>query len=370
MKKVITILGTRPEIIRLSLIIKKIDKFFDHILIHTGQNYDYNLNDIFLDKLNIRKPDYFLGVKAKTLGEQVAKIIQMSENVFQKEKPDALLVLGDTNSSLASICAKRMKIPIFHMEAGNRCFDENVPEEINRKIVDHISDINLPYSENARFNLTREGIHSKTIYVTGSPMAEVFAKNKEKIENSNILLKLKIKKGEYFLASLHREENVDKKTSLQKLMQALEEVAKKYKKPVFLSTHPRTKKNLEKYKIKINQQIKLCQPFGYLDYMHLQKNAFCVLSDSGSILEESAILQFPAIQVRESSERPEGYDEGIVILTGLEKDIILKSIEIVTNQFNQGERFSCPRDYQSTNVSSKVLRLIVGLCKIVQEKRK
>lgn len=368
--KVITIFGTRPEIIRLSCVFAKLDKYLNHIMVHTGQSYDYEMSKIFFKDLEIRRPDYFLGVKAETLGGQIANIIFKSEQVLKKENPDALLVLGDTNSSLASICAKRMKIPIFHMEAGNRCFDENVPEEINRRIVDHISDINLPYSENARLYLIKEGIHPGTIYVTGSPMAEVLVSHRQKIERSSILKKLGISKNKYFIASIHREENVDDKESLKKLIDAFNGVAAEYKLSIFLSTHPRTAKHLKKNKFKISKLIKFHKPFGYPDYIQLQKNAFCVLSDSGTILEEASIIQFPAIQIRNSSERPEGYDEGIAILSGLDKDIILKSIEVVIKQFALGERFGPPRNYQDHNVSSKVLRLIVGLTKIIREKRR
>jgi len=365
-----TIFGTRPEIIRLSCIFAKLDQYLNHIMVHTGQSYDYEMNKIFFKDLRIRKPDYFLGVKAETLGGQIANIIFKSEKVFKKENPDTLLILGDTNSALASIIAKRMKIPIFHMEAGNRCFDENVPEEINRRIVDHISDINLPYSENARLYLIREGIHPGTIYVTGSPMSEVLERHKEQIEQSKILKKLKLLQGKYFVASIHREENIDDEKVLEKLIDSLNGVVAEYKLPIFLSTHPRMAKRLREHKFKTSKLINFHKPFGYFDYVHLQKNAFCVLSDSGTILEEASILQFPAIQVRNSSERPEGYDEGVAILSGLEKDIIFKSIEVVTRQFTLGERFNPPRNYRDTNISSKVLRLIVGLTKIIQKRRR
>lgn len=367
--KVMTIFGTRPEIIRLSRIFAKLDKYVNHIMVHTGQSYDYKMNKIFFDQLKIRKPDYFLGVKAKTLGEQIANIIAKSEKVLKKEMPDAVLILGDTNSALAAIIAKRMRIPVFHMEAGNRCFDENVPEEVNRKIVDHISDINLPYSENARLYLIQEGIHPGTIYVTGSPMAEVLKFFGKAIEKSRILKQLELTKNNYFVASIHREENVEKEESLTKLIDALNAVAETYKIPIVMSTHPRTAKKLNEYKIKASKLINFHDPFGYFDYVKLEQNSFCVLSDSGTIQEESSILGFPAVQVRNSSERPEAFDEGVVILSGLDKDIILQSIEIVTKQFARGEKFNVPRNYQDTNVSSKVLRLIVGLAKIVQKKR-
>ena len=368
--KIMTIFGTRPEIIRLSRIFAKLDQYLNHIMVHTGQSYDYEMNKIFFENLKIRKPDYFLGVKSDSLGGQIANVILKSEKVFKQEKPDALLVLGDTNSSLASICAKRMKIPIFHMEAGNRCFDNNVPEEINRKIVDHISDINLPYSENARLYLIREGIHPGTIYVTGSPMAEVLEHHETEIDQSKILTKLSLSKSKYFVASIHREENIDNKESFEKIITSLNTIVKKYKLPILLSTHPRTAKILNLYKLKVSKLISFHKPFGYFDYIYLQKNAFCVLSDSGTILEESSLLQFPAIQVRNSSERPEAFDEGVSILSGIDKGIILQSIEIVTKQFLLKEKLNIPKNYRDTNVSSKILRLIVGLTKIVQNNRK
>jgi UDP-N-acetylglucosamine 2-epimerase (non-hydrolysing) len=367
--KIMTIFGTRPEIIRLSRVFAKFDQYVNHIMVHTGQSYDYEMNEIFFEQMKIRKPDYFLEVKAETLGGQIANIIAKSEKVLKKEMPDAVLILGDTNSALAAIIAKRMKIPIFHMEAGNRCFDENVPEEVNRKIVDHISDINLPYSENARLYLIQEGIHPGTIYVTGSPIAEVLNFFGKAIDNSDILKQLKLTKNKYFVASIHREENVEKKESLNKLIDALNTVARTYKMPIIISTHPRTANRLKEYNFKVNKLINFHKPFGYLNYVKLEKNAFCVLSDSGTIQEESSILGFPAIQVRNSSERPEAFDEGTLILSGLDKDIILQAIEIITNQFSVGEKFNIPKNYQDTNVSSKVLRLIVGLTKIVKEKR-
>lgn len=367
--KVMTIFGTRPEIIRLSRVFAKLDQYVNHIMVHTGQSYDYEMSKIFFNDLKIRKPDYFLGVKADTLGGQIANIISRSEEVFKKELPDAVLVLGDTNSALAAIIAKRMKIPVFHMEAGNRCFDESVPEEINRRIVDHVSDINLPYSENARLYLVREGIHPGTIFVTGSPIAEVLNHYKKQIDQSKILKRLKLSKGKYFVASLHREENVDNKESLAKLIDALNAVAENFKLPIITSTHPRTAKRLREFKFKTNKLVNFNAPLGYFDYINLQKNSFCVMSDSGTIPEESSILGFPAIQVRNSSERPEALDEGAVILSGLDKDVILQSIGIVTAQYAKREQFNVPRNYLDTNVSSKVLRLVVGLVKIVKKRQ-
>lgn len=367
--KIMTIFGTRPEIIKLSRIFAKFDQYVNHIMVHTGQSYDYEMNKIFFDQLKIRKPDYFLGVKSDTLGEQIANIISKSEKVLLKEMPDAVLIFGDTNSALAVIIAKRLKMPIFHMEAGNRCFDENVPEEINRKIIDHISDINLPLTENARLYLIQEGIHPGTIYVTGSPTAEILDYNKKQIEASKILKELKLSPRKYFVASIHREENVDGFEPLTKLIDSLNAVAETYKMPIIVTTHPRTAKKLEEYRIKGNKLINFHKPFGIFDYIKLQKNAFCVLSDSGTIQEESSILGFSAIQVRNSSERPEAFDEGVLILSGLDKDIILQSIEITVKQYEAGEKFNVPRNYQDKNVSSKVLRLVVGLTKIIQRKR-
>jgi len=367
--KIMTIFGTRPEIIRLSRVFAKFDQYVNHIMVHTGQSYDYEMNQVFFENLKVRKPDYFLEVKSDTLGGQIAKIIERSEEVLKKEMPDAVLILGDTNSALAAIIAKRMKIPIFHMEAGNRSFNENLPEEINRKIVDHISDINLPYSENARLYLMREGVHPGTIFVTGSPMAEIWKAYKNDVQKSKILKKLKLKKGKYFVASIHREENVESRESLTKLIDSLNAVAEIYKMPIIMSTHPRTAKRLEEYKLKANKFVNFHKPMGYFDYNNLQLNAFCVLSDSGTILEESSVMGFPAIQTRVSSERPECFDEGVLILSGLDKDIILQAIEITVKQFAAGERFNIPRNYRDTNISSKVLRLVVGLTRIIQKKR-
>jgi len=283
--KVMTIFGTRPEIIRLSRLFAKLDQYVNHIMIHTGQSYDYEMDKIFFENLKIRQPDYFLEVKSETLGGQIAKIIEKSEEVLKKEMPDAVLILGDTNSSLAAIVAKRMKIPIFHMEAGNRCFDENVPEEINRRIIDHISNINLPYSENARLYLIQEGIYPGTIYVTGSPMAEIWEFYKKDIEQSQILKELNLEKNKYFLASIHREENVESKELLTKLIDALNAVAETYQMPIIMSTHPRTRARLEEYRLKAHELINFHKPLGYFDYNNLQLNAFCVLSDSGTIQE-------------------------------------------------------------------------------------
>lgn len=364
-----TIFGTRPEIIRMSRVFKKLDQFVDHIMVHTGQSFDYEMNQVFFENLDVRKPNYFLDVKSETLGGQIANIIMKSEEVLLKERPDALLLLGDTNSALSTIVAKRMKIPIFHLEAGNRSFDENVPEEINRRIVDHISDLNFPYSENARINLIREGIHPGKMFITGSPLAEILEHHKESITKSNILSTLKLESEKYFLVSIHREENVDSEKQLKTLIEILNGVADNYNFPLIVTTHPRTRKRLDEHKFTPHKLINFCKPFGFFDYITLQKNAFCVLSDSGTIQEESSNLNFPAIQVRNSSERPEAFDEGVTILTGLDKDIVLKSIEVVTKQHAEGVKFNIPLAYKDTNFSSKVLRHIIGLTKITQKRR-
>ncbi len=367
--KIATIFGTRPEIIRLSRVMKKLDEYVEQIMIHTGQSYDYEMNKVFFENLELRKPDYFLEVKADTLGQQIANIIVKSEEVLIKERPDAVLILGDTNSALAAIVAKRMKIPIFHMEAGNRSFDENVPEEINRRIVDHISDINLPYSENARQYLIREGIHPNTIYVTGTPLTEVFQAYKKGIDDSKILKELQLKPKKYFVATIHREENVDAKESFIELIESLNAVAEKYDMPIVMSTHPRTKKRIEEYGIKADERINFHKPFGYFDFNRLQRDAFCVLSDSGSIHEESAAMDFPVIQMRVSSERPEAFDEGVAILCGRGKDAVLRAIDVTVGEREKGVKMNVPRNYRDTNVSSKVLRHIIGLTKLLQEKR-
>jgi len=366
--KVMTIMGTRPEIIRLSETIKRLDKYTNHILVHTNQNYDYELNKVFFEELNLRNPDYLLDVKSATIGEQIGKILTQTERVMIDEKPDAILILGDTNSSLSCIVAKRLRIPIFHMEAGNRCFDDRVPEEINRRIVDHTSDINLPYTEHARRNLLREGLSPENIFVTGSPMAEIIKIYMGKIDKSRILKVLSIERDKYFLISIHREENVDNRNNLVKIVNTLNYIAEKYEYPIIVSTHPRLRSRIDGLNLKLNSLIMFNKPFGMLDYIKLQKNAYCNLSDSGTIHEDAAIMGIPALVIRESSERPEVYDTGNVILTGLDQDIILKSIDIVINQKNEDINFLCPQEYLDINVSEKVVRLIVGMCKIVIKK--
>lgn len=367
--KVMTILGTRPELIRLAEIIKKLDTFINHIFVHTNQNFNYELNEIFFEEFGLRKPDYLLDVKSNSIGEQIGKIISQTEEVMLKEKPDALLILGDTNSALSCIVAKRMKIPVFHMEAGNRCFDDRVPEEINRRIVDHTSDINLPYTEHARRNLLREGIDSHTLFVVGSPLREVLENNMDKIENSKVLEELGLQKDKYFLVSFHREENVDNERNLSILINTLEALADKYSYPIIISTHPRTKMRLENLNISENELFNFHKPFGMFDFVNLQKNAYCVLSDSGTIHEEAAILGIPALVIRESTERPEVFDTGNVILTGIDTDVILQSIEVARKQYEDNVSFATPEAYQDTNVSDRVVKLILGMSKLVRKKK-
>ncbi|MBZ0179666.1 MAG: UDP-N-acetylglucosamine 2-epimerase (non-hydrolyzing), partial [Melioribacteraceae bacterium] len=332
--KVMTIVGTRPEIIRLSRVIALLDETVNHVLVHTGQNYDYELNQIFFEEFELRKPDHFLNVDVSSLGATVGDIIRKTEEVLVKEKPDALLVLGDTNSCLSAYIAKRMHIPIYHMEAGNRCFDFNVPEEINRRVIDHIADFNLVYTEHARRHLLSEGLPHRRIYLTGTPMNEVLNYYLPKIEKSEILEKLSLQPADYFVVSIHREENVDNQENLKILLDTLNELANLYKKRIIISTHPRTRKRIESLTtsnhspVTSNRLLEFLKPFGFMDYNKLQMNALCVLSDSGTINEESSILNFPAITVRNSMERPEGLDTGSIILTGLNIDVIIDSIHL------------------------------------------
>jgi UDP-N-acetylglucosamine 2-epimerase (non-hydrolysing) len=364
--KLVTVVGTRPEIIRLAEIIKLADINFNHILVHTGQNYDYTLNEIFFEDLGLRKPDYFLGVAGTHLGETIGNVIAKSYEVLLEEKPDALLVLGDTNSVLCTIAAKRLKIPIFHMEAGNRCFDQNVPEEINRKISDHISDINLTYTEHSRRYLLSEGFRKDHVFVTGSPLYEVLNKFKKEIEESHILDKLNLKQGNYFIISAHREENIDNIENFYNLSKALNAVAKKYKMPIIFSTHPRTKKQIDKQNIKFHDLIINMPPFGFFDYVKLQKNSYCVLSDSGTISEESAMIQFPAVSIRTSTERPEAIDAGSIILGGITENEILNAIDICLYTYCV-ENINLPLEYQIRNVSSKIIRVIQSYTSIVNK---
>lgn len=359
--KIITIVGTRPEIIRLSRIINKLDNYCEHTLVHTGQNYDYELNQIFFDDLGIRAPNIFLECAGSSAAETMAQVISKSDKVFAEIKPDAILILGDTNSALSAISAKRKKIPIFHMEAGNRCFDLRVPEEINRKIVDHISDVNLPYSDIAREYLLREGISPDFIVKTGSPMDEVLEFYKDKITSSNILKNLNLSAEKFFLVSMHREENVDSKENIRSFVDTLDSLAKKYNFPIIISTHPRTRKKIEELKLSFNPLVHLMKPLGFSDYVHLQTKAKVVLSDSGTITEESSILNFPAINIREAQERPEGFEEGAVMFTGMNTERILQAISILENQSRGNLRIiNKVNDYIAPNVSEKVLRTIIS----------
>lgn len=367
MIRIITIVGTRPELIKLSRVITQLDKYTDHILIHTGQNYDYELNEIFFQGMGIRKPDYFLETAGNNASETIANVIREADKCFDSLKPDALLIYGDTNSCLVVIPAKRHKIPVFHMEAGNRCFDQRVPEEINRKIVDHLSDINMPLSEHARRYLIAEGIRPETIIKTGSPMAEILDYYKTDISNSDILKKLNLEKGSYFLVSTHREENVDSTDNFSDLLDSLSAIVSNYNKKIIISTHPRTRKRLENAIDKeMDPLISFLKPFGFSDYINLQMNAFCVLSDSGTITEESSILGFPAITIRQAHERPEGMDKGTLVMSGLKKENVLEAIRIVTDQTYQ-EKFRAviADDYTDLNVSSKVVRIILSYIEYV-----
>ncbi|MHA1344612.1 MAG: non-hydrolyzing UDP-N-acetylglucosamine 2-epimerase [Promethearchaeota archaeon] len=360
-----TIVGTRPEIIRLSRIITLLDKRINHILVHTGQNYDYELNEIFFKDLEIRQPDYFLGVNMKSLGRMLGDTLIKSEEVLIKERPDAVLILGDTNSSIAGIMAKRLKIPIYHMEAGNRCFDFNVPEEINRRIIDHIADFNLVYSENARRHLLSEGLPHRRIYLSGSPLREVLYYYKDKINGSDILKRLNLKKKNYFVVSVHREENVDNTKNLKKIINILNKLCRKYKIPVVVSTHPRTRKRLSHLaNLNLDKKCKFMKPFGYFDYVNLQINALCTISDSGTISEESAILSFPAITIRNSMERPEALDAGTIILTGFDEKIVLESIKLVIREKEELPETKIPFEYKVENTSWRVLKLILGTSKL------
>lgn len=363
--KVMTIIGTRPEIIRLSAVIKCCDKYFNHILVHTGQNYDYTLNQVFFEDLELRAPDYYLDSVGKDLGETMGNIIAKSYEVMQKEKPDAVLLLGDTNSALSAISAKRLKIPIFHMEAGNRCWDWNVSEMINRKIVDHISDINLPYTEHSRRYLISEGIDGKTIFVTGSPMREVLRDNMEKIEKSNVLEKLGLEKGKYILLSSHREENIDNEENFMSLMTAVNHIAERYQMPVIYSTHPRSQKFIDKRNFKFHPLVRNLKPFGFMDYNKLQMNSYCVLSDSGTLSEESAMLGFPGVLIRTSTERPEVLDKGSVVIGGITDKTVEQALELAVSMSDNKEEVVMAEDYADTNVSVKVVKLIQSYTDIV-----
>ena len=360
--KVMTIVGTRPEIIKLSRVIGELDKFTNHILVHTGQNYDFELNEIFFNDLNIRKPDHFLNAVGNATAETISKIIFESDKIIEHEKPDAILLYGDTNSCLSVISAKRKQVPIFHMEAGNRCFDQRVPEEINRKIIDHLSDINMPLTEHARQYLIAEGIDPSTIIKTGSCMKEILDFYSKNIEDSSVKNDLGLDDKKYFLVSAHREENVDYNQNLKSLLISLNSIAEKYDMPVIVSTHPRTRNRIDKMKDKVkpNKLVKFLKPLGFFDYINLQKSSLCVISDSGTITEESSILRFPAIMIRHAHERPEGMDKGTLIMSGVEKIRILESIDIIIKQYDDNIMPEIVDDYNVDNVSSKVVKIILS----------
>ena len=363
MLKVITVVGTRPEIIRLACVIQLFDKYTHHILVHTGQNYDYELNQIFFEDLELRKPDYFLNVDTSSLGHVLGETLIKIEEILDLEKPDAMLILGDTNASIAAIMAKRKHIPIYHMEAGNRSFDANVPEEINRKMIDHISDFNLVYTENSRRHLLAEGLSHRRVYLMGSPMYEVLQRYLPKIEKSGVLDTLKLHAQEYFLVSVHREENVDYPQNLEKISIVLNAMADKYNIPIIVSTHPRTRKRIELLEdFKFHPQIQFLKPFGFSDYNWLQMNAKCVVSDSGTISEESSILKFPAITIRNSMERPEAIDAGTIILSGFDPEVVIDSINLAVDEGAQYAKI-CP-EYQVENTSMRVLKLVMGTAKL------
>ena len=360
--KIMTIVGTRPELIKMCRVISEFDKYTNHILVHTGQNFDYELNQVFFEDLEIRKPDYFLDAVGENAAQTIGRVIEKSDEVMQKENPDAVLLYGDTNSCLAVISAKRLKIPVFHMEAGNRCFDQRVPEELNRKVLDHLSDINLVLTEHARRYLIQEGIRPETIIKTGSNMPEVISHYREKIDKSRILKDLDLKKDSFFIVSTHREENVDSPDNLKDLLESLEALHEEYKLPIIVSTHPRTKKRLDEMGFDSkNDEIRFLKPFGFYDYMFLQMNALCVVSDSGTIFEESSILNLPSITIRNAHERPEGMDEASLIMSGLKKNDVLRSVKVILKQ--REEKFECihkVKDYDVDNASKKILRIVLS----------
>ena len=357
--KVMTVVGTRPEIIRMSRVIAKLDEYCDHVFVHTGQNYDFELKEVFFRDLEIRRPDYFLDAAGQTAMETIGNILIKIEPILESTCPEAFLVLGDTNSCLAAIAAKRRHIPVFHMEAGNRCFDQRVPEEMNRKIVDHISDINMPYSDISREYLLREGIPPDKIIKTGSPMYEVLHHNLDRIAASMVLRDMNLSPGQYFIASIHREENVDSPAMMEKLVFVLNQLGELYNKRIIFSAHPRTRKRLRDLKVKFDPHVEIVNPFGFLDYVYLQMNAYAVLSDSGTITEESSILNFPALNLREAHERPEGMEEGAVMMTGINTDRILQGLRIIENQpKGQNRILRNISDYGMPNVSEKIIMII------------
>tara|TARA_E500000331_G_scaffold82519_2_gene78319 strand:+ start:26392 stop:27531 length:1140 start_codon:yes stop_codon:yes gene_type:complete len=367
--KVMTILGTRPEIIRLAAIIKMLDKHCEHLLVHTGQNYDRNLNSVFFEELDLRQPDYILETKSDTLQGQIARIIEKTGDVMDLERPDAIVILGDTNSGLSVICAKRKKIPIFHIEAGDRSFDNDVPEELNRRIIDHASDVNLAYTEHSRRNLLREGLHPRDVMVVGSPVCEVYKTMREKFSESTILAELGIKPHNFFTASIHREENVDKGGALDTLVDTLNSLAEAYNFPIIVSTHPRTRRRLEQQRLleRSNPLINWHEPFGLIDFIRLQMEACCVISDSGTIHEDSAILGFPAIAIRKSTEKQESLEAGHCPITGLNKEDVLRTVKLVIEDGINTSRSPAPEAYLQQEVSKKIVRIIIGMGRVIDE---
>lgn len=363
--KVVTILGTRPEIIRLSRVLALLDQETNHVLVHTGQNSDYELNEVFFRDLNVRQPDYFLAIGRASVGEILGQVLMKCEQVLVKERPDAVLILGDTNSAFAAVIARRMKIPVYHMEAGNRCFDFNVPEELNRRIVDHISDFNLVYTEHARRNLLAEGVNPRRIYLTGSPMREVLDHNRVAIDRSDILKRLELRPNDYFVVSMHRADNVDVPAHLRTILETLNRLGAEYGLPVVVSMHPRTKDKFDKLGgFELHPQVRFLKPFGFHDYIHLQQYARCTLSDSGTISEESSMLGFPAVTVRNAMERPEAMDSGHIILTGLDPQTILDSVRLVVANHDVTRDYQIPAEYSVTNTSFRVVKLILGTAKL------
>ena len=360
--KVMTIVGTRPEIIKLSRVIAELEKFVDHVLVHTGQNYDYELNEVFFENLGVPKPDHFLEVAGKNAAHTIGNVIARTDDVMEEEQPDAILLYGDTNSCLAVISAKRRKIPVFHFEAGNRCFDQRVPEELNRKIVDHLSDINMPLTEHARRYLLAEGVRPETIVKTGSPMKEILMHHMDEIKASDVLSRLGVEKNKFFIVSAHREENIDSEQNFNDMLDSLNAIVEQYDMPVIVATHPRTKKKLEQLgREDMDPRVQFLKPMGFFDYVKMQMEAYCVISDSGTITEESSILNFPAITIRQAHERPEGMDEGVLIMTGLKKNDVMHSIDVVVSQFDYENRnFRVVADYDVDNFSKKVARIVLS----------
>jgi UDP-N-acetylglucosamine 2-epimerase (non-hydrolysing) len=359
-----TVLGTRPEIIRLSRVMALLDRHVEHVLVHTGQNSDYELNEVFFENLQIRQPDHFLNVSRASLGTILGEVLMKSEEALIRERPDAVLILGDTNSAFAAVMARRMQIPVYHMEAGNRCFDFNVPEEINRRIIDHVSDFNLVYTEHARRNLLAEGIHPRRIYLTGSPMREVLDANRPAIDGSDVLARLGLAAGGYFLVSMHRAENVDVPAHLTQLLEVMNRLCERHGLPIVVSTHPRTKSRLEALKFSSHGSIRFLPPFGYHDYVKLQLAARCTLSDSGTISEESSILGFPAVTMRVAMERPEAMDSGHIVLTGRDSETILQAIDLVVESRDHDRQQPIAQEYEITNISHRVVKLIMGTAKL------